>query len=135
MGAAVPSVRWRLYHSIESFQSRIQVIVGDSLGVDVLGRLVGVVSGKTLDEFFRTRIFEPLEMKDTYFYPPENKLERLGTAYTYYSGKGLNRFPDAPITEGSFIYSADDPYHGAKTLSQAGPALLPPLATMRVSAR
>ena len=34
-----------------------------------------------------------------------------------------------------FIYSADDPYHGAKTLSQAGPALLPPLATMRVSAR
>jgi CubicO group peptidase (beta-lactamase class C family) len=51
--------------------------------VDVLGRLVEVVSGKTLDEFFRTRIFEPLEMKDTYFYPPENKLERLATAYTY----------------------------------------------------
>ena len=75
-----------------------------------------VVSGKTLDEFFRTRIFELLEMKDTYFYPPENKLERLATACTYHSGKGLNRFPDAPITEGSFIYSADYPYHGAKKL-------------------
>ena len=31
-----------------------------SLGVDVLGRLVEVVSGKPLDEFFRTRIFEPV---------------------------------------------------------------------------
>ena len=40
-----------------------------SLGVDVLGRLVEVVSGIPLDEFFRTRIFEPLGMKDTYFYP------------------------------------------------------------------
>jgi CubicO group peptidase (beta-lactamase class C family) len=80
-----------------------------SLGVDVLGRRVEVVSGKTLDEFLRIRIFEPLGMKDTYFYPPENKLERLATAYTYYSGKGLNRFPDAPITEGSFVYSADYP--------------------------
>src|SRR5215471_7108835 len=39
-----------------------------SLGVDVLGRLVEVVSGKPLDEFFRTRIFEPLGMNDTYFF-------------------------------------------------------------------
>jgi CubicO group peptidase (beta-lactamase class C family) len=54
-----------------------------SLGVDVLGRLVEVVSGKTFDEFLRTRIFEPLGMKDTYFFPPENKLDRLATAYTY----------------------------------------------------
>jgi len=91
-----------------------------SLGVDVLGRLVEVVSGKALDEFFRTRIFEPLGMKDTYFYPPENKLERLATAYTFYAEKGLNRFPDTPITEGSFVYSADYPYRGAKKLFAGG---------------
>src|SRR5256886_8049823 len=41
-----------------------------SLGMDVLGRLVEVVSGKPLDEFFRTRIFDPLVMKDTYFTQP-----------------------------------------------------------------
>ncbi len=64
-----------------------------SLGVDVLGRLVEVMSGKSLDEFLRVRVFEPLGMKDTYFYPPENKLDRLAAAYTYYTGKGLNRFP------------------------------------------
>jgi CubicO group peptidase (beta-lactamase class C family) len=94
-----------------------------SLGVDVLGRLVEVVSGKPLDEFFRVRIFEPLGMKDTYFYPPENKLDRLAAAYTYYEGKGLRRFPDAPITEGSMIYSADYPYHGPRKLFSGGAGL------------
>ncbi len=94
-----------------------------SLGVDVLGRLVEVVSGKPLDEFFRTRIFEPLGMKDTYFYPPEDKLARLAAAYTYYPDKGLNRFPDTPITEGPFTYSADYPYRGPKKLFSGGAGL------------
>ena len=95
-----------------------------SLGVDVLGRLVEVISGKPLDEFFRTRIFEPLGMKDTYFYPPDNKLDRLATAYTYYPEKGLNRFPDTPIREGSFVYSADYPSRGPKKLFSGGAGLV-----------
>ncbi len=95
-----------------------------SLGVDVLGRLVEVISGKPLDEFFRTRIFEPLGMKDTYFYPPDNKLDRLATAYTYYDDKGLNRFPDTPITEGPFTYSADYPVRGPKKLFSGGAGLV-----------
>ena len=95
-----------------------------SLGVDVLGRLVEVLSGKPLDEFFRTRIFEPLGMKDTYFYPPDGKLERLATAYTYYDEKGLNRFPDTPITEGAFTYSADYPARGPKKLFSGGAGLV-----------
>jgi CubicO group peptidase (beta-lactamase class C family) len=95
-----------------------------SLGVDVLGRLVEVVSGKPLDEFFRTRIFEPLGMKDTYFYPPENKLDRLATAYAYYADKGLNRFPDTPIREGTFVYSADYPTRGPKKLFSGGAGLV-----------
>jgi CubicO group peptidase (beta-lactamase class C family) len=94
-----------------------------SLGVDVLGYLVQVVSGKTLDEFFRTRIFEPLGMADTYFYVPENKLNRLATAYTWYPEKGLSRFPDAPIVEGPFSYSADYPYRGPKKLYAGGAGL------------
>jgi len=84
-----------------------------SLGVDVLGRLVELVSGKPLDEFFRTRIFEPVGMKDTYFFPPENKLNRLATAYTFY-----------PIREGSFVYSADYPSRGPKKLFSGGAGLV-----------
>jgi CubicO group peptidase (beta-lactamase class C family) len=94
-----------------------------SLGVDVLGYLVQVVSGKTLDAFLRTRIFEPLGMQDTYFYVPENKLDRLATAYTWYPDKGLSRFPDAPIVEGPFSYSADYPYRGPKKLYSGGAGL------------
>lgn len=94
-----------------------------SLSVDVLGRLVEVVSGLPLDQFMRTRIFDPLGMKDTYFFPPDNKLDRLATAYTYYPDKGLNRFPDTPITEGSFSYSADYPYRGPRKLFSGGAGL------------
>ena len=48
-----------------------------SLSVDVLGRLVEVVSGMPLDQYFRTRIFEPLKMKDTGFDVPAAKRDRL----------------------------------------------------------
>jgi len=94
-----------------------------SLGIDVLGRLVEVASGIRLDQFFQKRIFEPLGMKDTYFYLPDNKVERLAVAYTYYDGKGLQRFPDTPIAEGTFSYSADYPYRGPKKLFAGGAGL------------
>jgi CubicO group peptidase (beta-lactamase class C family) len=54
--------------------------------------LIEVVSVMPLDEFFRARIFEPLGMKHTFFFPPNNKVDRLATAYTYYPDRGLNRF-------------------------------------------
>lgn len=47
------------------------------LNIDVLGYLVEVLSGESLDQFFRTRIFEPLGMNDTYFYVPAEKAGRL----------------------------------------------------------
>src|SRR5262245_16260028 len=94
-----------------------------SLGVDVLGRLVEVVSGMPLDQFFQKRIFDPLGMKDTYFYLPDNKVDRLAVAYTYYDDKGLQRFPDTPISEGHFSYSADYPYRGPKRLFAGGAGL------------
>jgi CubicO group peptidase (beta-lactamase class C family) len=52
------------------------------LNTDLLGCLVEVISGMTLDDFFRTRIFEPLGMKDTYFTIPKEKAKRLVNIYT-----------------------------------------------------
>jgi CubicO group peptidase (beta-lactamase class C family) len=53
-----------------------------SVATDVLGRLVEVLSGQSLDEFFRTRIFEPLGMTDTGFWVPEGSgADRLAAAY------------------------------------------------------
>ena len=47
------------------------------MGLDVLGYMIEIVSGKKLNEFFREEIFEPLEMNDTYFYLPTEKEGRL----------------------------------------------------------
>jgi CubicO group peptidase (beta-lactamase class C family) len=51
------------------------------VSTDVLGRLVEVVSGMALDEFFRTRIFEPLGMTDTDFYVPDESMDKFATLY------------------------------------------------------
>ena len=51
------------------------------LNTDLLGCLVEVISGMSLDEFFRKRIFEPLGMKDTYFIVPKEKATRLANLY------------------------------------------------------
>ena len=59
------------------------------LNTDLLGYLVEVVSGMTLDEFFRKKIFEPLGMKDTYFYLPKEKRNRLATLYSEDSTKHI----------------------------------------------
>jgi CubicO group peptidase (beta-lactamase class C family) len=53
-----------------------------SVATDVLGRLVEVVSGQTLDEFFASRILGPLGMTDTAFWADEERAPRLGAVYT-----------------------------------------------------
>jgi CubicO group peptidase (beta-lactamase class C family) len=52
------------------------------LNTDLLGCLVEIWSGISLDEFFRTRIFTPLGMNDTYFNVPQAKAGRLVNFYT-----------------------------------------------------
>ncbi len=60
--------------------------------IDVLGRLVEVLSGETLDKFFEERIFRRLEMKDTAFFVPEEKWNRLAVLYAPKKGGGIERF-------------------------------------------
>jgi CubicO group peptidase (beta-lactamase class C family) len=48
---------------------------------DVVGRLVEVISGMTLDEYFQKKIFAPLKMTDTHFYLPAAKLNRFAANY------------------------------------------------------
>ena len=60
-----------------------------SMAIDVLGRIVEVISGQTLDEFFRTRIFEPLGMVDTGFSVPEADHGRLAALYGAHPSSGL----------------------------------------------
>lgn len=52
------------------------------LNTDLLGCLVEVVSGKTLEDYFKANIFEPLGMKDSYFTVPLEKSSRMPKVYT-----------------------------------------------------
>ncbi len=90
---------------------------------DVLGYLVEVVSGMTLAEFFQERIFGPLGMKDTHFYLSDEQASRLASVYMYFRDKGLQRFPDEPLSSDNFILSADYPYNGPDTYFSGGGGL------------
>lgn len=66
-----------------------------SVGSDVIGRIVEVVSGMTLDRFFATRIFEPLGMRDTGFWLPDSGLERFPPMYEVTPGGiAVNEAPE-----------------------------------------
>jgi CubicO group peptidase (beta-lactamase class C family) len=67
-----------------------------SISQDVLGRLIEVVSGKTLDQFFAERIFKPLGMVDSGFYVPQEKWDRLATLYTLNEDRTTKRHAGPP---------------------------------------
>jgi CubicO group peptidase (beta-lactamase class C family) len=62
-----------------------------SFSMDVLARLVEVVSGKPIDEYFAERIFKPLKMVDTAYYVPEPKWNRLAVLYKPNPGSAIER--------------------------------------------
>ncbi|CAN5654562.1 serine hydrolase domain-containing protein [soil metagenome] len=81
-----------------------------SLGDDVLGYLIELWSGQPLDQFLKTRLFEPLGMNDTYFYVPAAKQNRLAVLYTEDSTRTVRRqatrlgiSPDYPKVNGTYF--------------------------------
>jgi CubicO group peptidase (beta-lactamase class C family) len=88
---------WHGEHDLDSFVAALGKLPLEfdpgsqwnySVATDVLGAVVQRVSGMKLEEFFRTRIFEPLGMNDTFFTVPEDKRDRLTDCYTLLPGKG-----------------------------------------------
>ena len=80
------------------------------LSVDVLGRLIEVLARQPLDQFLRTRLFEPLDMRDTYFYLPAAKQIRLAKLYTEDRNKNTapmrpqgGMIPDYPKAPGTYF--------------------------------
>ncbi len=85
-----------------------------SVSTDVLGRVVEVVSGMPLDEFFRTRILDPLGMYDTEFYAAEEDHGRLATLYA----KAPN--VDTPVR----LDAMGDPFKSKPTYLSGGGGLV-----------
>lgn len=86
-----------------------------SEGLDVLGYFIEVVSGMPFDQFLRKRIFDPLQMNDTWFYLPEDKHSRLVSVQ---ERKG-DTWMKYPVT----FYDTDYPIKGAKRFFSGGAGL------------
>ncbi|NCI45268.1 serine hydrolase domain-containing protein [Sediminibacterium soli] len=73
------------------------------LNTDVLGYVIEVISGMSLDDYFRKKIFEPLGMKDTYFYLPKDKQARLAMLHSEDANKKVINAPEKMYLNGVFI--------------------------------
>lgn len=81
------------------------------LNTDLLGCLIEIISGQTLDDFFDQYIFNPLGMKDTYFNVPKTKENRLTTVYTEDSLQNIIKWsrdfkninPDYPLMNKKYL--------------------------------
>ena len=91
------------------------------LSVDVLGRVVEIVSGQSLAEFLEERLFDPLGMHDTRFYVTGNQLDRLATPYAW-NGRRLR--PMRTTERFGNLLLAGEGYPGSRTYFSGGSGLV-----------
>ena len=88
---------------------------------DVLGCVVERASGMPLDRFFQLRIFGPLRMSDTWFFPPASEAGRLTAVYAVTPDGALVRAPDGPMGQGNYLTGPRQGFSGgAGLVSTAG---------------
>jgi CubicO group peptidase (beta-lactamase class C family) len=88
--------------SVLEFQPGTRWAYSPVAGLDISNRVVEVVTGKPFNEFIQERLFRPLKMKETVYWPSAAQRERLVTAYTFANGQ-LTKNPD-PDSMSSPVY-------------------------------
>lgn len=101
-----------------------------SVSVDIQGYLVEKLSGKTFPEFLRSRLFEPLGMRDTGFSVPVEKLPRVATIYSYDKARAglapepldpeISKIPGLPSGGGGLYSTAGDYFRFAQMVLNGG---------------
>lgn len=94
------------------------------LSIDVLGRVIEVASGMSLDHFLERRILHPLKMFDTHFFLPGSKKQRLAALYTQKEDRHIRRTGDDPVERGALVYSASAHWKGPRTYFSGGAGLV-----------
>jgi CubicO group peptidase (beta-lactamase class C family) len=69
-------------------------------GFAAVGRIVEIASGKKLEDFMQTEMFDPLGLKDTFFFAPKDKYSRIASMYVSEGGK-LQKFEENPFRLGA----------------------------------
>ena len=101
-----------------------------SIAIDVQGYLVQKLSGQSFDDFLQARLFGPLGMKDTAFYVPKQKLDRLARVHTdgqdgqlappANDAPDVTTRPSGPSGGGGLYSTADDYLRFAQMLLNGG---------------
>lgn len=87
-----------------------------SVGLDLMGRVIEVVSGQPFDAFLKARLFDPLGMKSTGFRVPASDAARLSTNYAPFGGALL---PIDPGASSIYLDTPPMPYGGGGLVSSA----------------
>lgn len=85
-----------------------------NMGIDTLGRIIEVVSGMKYEDFLKQRVFDPLGMKDSFFYPPADKRDRIAMVYSH--------GPDGKLVRGGSALLGGDPAAFRKGSQYPGPS-------------
>jgi CubicO group peptidase (beta-lactamase class C family) len=88
-----------------NFQPGTQWEYSATVGFAVLGRVVEIVSGMNVDQFFRQRIFTPLGMSNTFFNIPPNRMGDVAPVYTATAQGLVKQTPPASLPPGVEFYS------------------------------
>lgn len=92
-----------------------------SVGIDVIGRVVEVISGQSLDAYLRQHIFEPLEMTETGFAVRDDQLTRFASLYTPLPGDALDLNAEKGEETLRLVDSAEtSPFRNPTTFSGGG---------------
>jgi len=85
---------------------------------DILGVVIDEASGQSLADFLQTRIFEPLGMRDTHFYLPPEKRDRLAVVYSAGEDGSLERAPanGGMVGQGAYVDGPRRSYSGGAGL-------------------
>lgn len=92
-------------------------------GTDILGVVVEKVSGQTLDAFLTERLIRPLGMKDTSFFLPPDKADRLALVYSAEAG-GIRRAESADAWQGDGHFGQGHYVQGPRLAFSGGAGLL-----------
>lgn len=79
-----------------------------SMSIDVLGRVVEILSGMSLGEFMKKKIFEPLGMTDTAFHCSADKADRLAALYVPNPGDNRRRIRSDAMGAGALVQQKAD---------------------------
>jgi CubicO group peptidase (beta-lactamase class C family) len=94
------------------------------ISVDWLGRIVENVSGESLEKYFRTHIFDPLHMPDSFFDVPPEKQARMVAVYQRKEDGTLAELPKQPVTPKKFYSGGGGLYSTASDYLRFTRALL-----------